>query len=349
MKRGQLDTLPDNKDELREDSAMRRSTTYGRLIGMGLIALGTALAAPAFVAPAWADDLLRVGNPAGDDFHFSFANVGTEAGIFKKNGITLQITSLAGGAKLHQAMTAGSLDIALGAGTDFGLIVKGAPEKGVGVLATKPSNIVIQASAKSGITTIAGLKGKKVAVSSVGALTYWMAQKLSQHEGWGLDGMQLVATGGGQANVAGFETGSLDAAVTSLEAALRVEQVGKGKILLSFGDIVNPFIAHVIYATNDMIAQHPDTLRRFLKAWYETVAWAKEHKAETIKYSQPETMLSDDLASKVYDVEMPTFSSDGRFDPKGVAAVMQAMLDLGTVKEKPADSAVFTEAFLPKK
>lgn len=303
--------------------------------------------AAALAAPAFAEDLVRVGNPAGDDFHFSFANVGESAGIFKANGTQLQITALAGGAKLHQAMVAGSLDIALGAGTDFGLLVKGAPEKGVGVLATVPSNIVIQASKLSGVTTVTGLKGKKVAVSSVGSLTYWMARKLSQHEGWGLDGMQLVATGGGQANVAGFETGSLDAAVTSLEAALRVEQAGQGKVLLSFGEIVNPFIAHVIYATDAMIAQHPDTLRRFLKGWYETVAWAKTHKAETIKYSQPETLLNDDLASKVYDVEIPTFSLDGRFDPNGVAAVDQALLDLGTVKEKPADKAMFTEAFLP--
>jgi NitT/TauT family transport system substrate-binding protein len=313
------------------------------------ILAGTVIAAAALATPAFAEDMVRVGNPAGDDFHFSFANVGGEAGIFKKNGLELQITSLAGGAKLHAAMTAGSLDIALGAGTDFGLIVKGAPERGVGALATKPSNIVIQGNTKNGITTIQALKGKKVAVSSVGALTYWMAQKLSQHEGWGLDGMELVATGGGQANVAGFETGSLDAAVTSLEAALRVEQVGKGKILLSFGDIVDPFIAHVIYATNDMIAQHPDTIRRFLKAWYETVAFAQTHKAETIKYSQQVTLLSDDLASKVYDVEMPTFSTDGRFDPKAAAAVKQAMLDLGTVKEKPEDKAVFTEEFLPKR
>ena len=311
----------------------------------GTIIAGAVLAAP----PVHAEDLVRVGNPAGDDFHFSFANVGTDAGIFKKNGLELQIVALAGGAKLHAAMTAGSLDIALGAGTDFGLIVKGAPEKGVGALATKPSNIVIQGNTKNGITTIQALKGKKVAVSSVGALTYWMAQKLSQHEGWGLDGMELVATGGGQANVAGFETGSLDAAVTSLEAALRVEQAGKGKILLSFGDIVDPFIAHVIYATNDMIAQHPETIRRFLKAWYETVAFAQTHKAETIKYSQPVTLLSDDLASKVYDVEMPTFSTDGRFDPKAVEAVKQAMIDLGTAKEKPEDKAVFTEAFLPQK
>jgi sulfonate transport system substrate-binding protein len=294
-----------------------------------------------------ATDLLRVGNPAADDFHFSMANVGTSAAIFKKYDLDIQITSLAGGAKLHAAMIAGSLDIALGAGTDIGLIVKGATEKGVGVLATKPSNMVLQANSLSHIATIADLKGKKVAVSSVGALTYWLAQQLMKYEGWGSSGLELVATGGGQANVAGFVSGNLDGAVTSLEAALKVEQAGQGKILLTFGDIVNPFIAHVIYATDDFIAQHPDQLRRFLKAWYETIAFANAHKQETIRFSQPATLLPDDLASKVYDIEMPTFSTDGRFDPVAVEAVKQALIDLGQMKEKPDNKTMLTEAFLP--
>jgi NitT/TauT family transport system substrate-binding protein len=307
--------------------------------------IGMALASLA--VPAFADDLVRVGNPSAEDFHFSLANVGTEAGIFKKHGIELQITALAGGAKLHQAMIAGSLDVALGAGTDFGLIAESATEKGVGVLATKPSNMVIQASAISKITTVEGMKGKKVGVSSTGALTYWLAQKLSQREGWGLDGMQLVTTGGGQATTAGFVSGQLDGSVGSLEGALKVQQMGQGTILLSFGDVVDPFIAHVIFATNDMIASHPETLRRFLAAWYESVAFANGHKAETIKFSQPETGLSDDLASKVYAIEMPTFSPDGRFDPKGVEAVKQAMLDLGQLTDKPDNKSLYTEAFLP--
>jgi NitT/TauT family transport system substrate-binding protein len=317
----------------------------GRYLYVAAIALVVTLSA----FSARADDIVRVGNPSAEDFHFSLANVGTDAGIFKKHGLTLEITSMAGGAKLHQAMIANSLDVALGAGTDFGLIAKGATEKGVGVLATKPSNMVIQASTGSKVTTVEGMKGKKVGVSSTGALTYWLAQKLSQHEGWGLNGMQLVTTGGGQATTAGFVSGQLDGSVGSLEGALKVEQMGQGLILMSFGDIVDPFIAHVIFATNDVIANHPDMLKRFLAAWYETVAYASSHKTETIKYSQRTTLLSDDLADKVYTIEMPTFSPDGRFDPKGVEAVKQAMIDLGQLTNKPDDKSLYTETFLPSK
>ncbi len=306
----------------------------------------TGLLAAATSGAAHATDLVRIGNPSADDFHFSMANVGAAAGIFKKYELELQITSLAGGAKLHQAMIANSLDIALGAGTDIGLIVKGATEKGVGVLATKPSNMVLQASTLSKITSVAALKGKKVGVSSVGALTYWLGQQLMKHEGWGADGIELVATGGGQGNIAGFVSGNLDGAVTSLEAGLKVEQAGQGRILLTFGDIVDPFIAHVIYATDDVIAKHPDMLRRFLKAWYETVAYAQRHKPETIRFSQPVTALPDDLASKVYDIEMPTFSTDGHFDPLGLEAVKQALVDLGQLKEMPDSKTLYTEEFL---
>jgi NitT/TauT family transport system substrate-binding protein len=320
-----------------------------RLDDTRILFLATLLAGALLFAPgaAHAADLLRVGNPAADDFHFSMANVGTAAGIFKKYDIEIEITSLAGGAKLHAAMIAGSLDVALGAGTDIGLIAKGATEKGVGVLATKPSNMVLQASTLSNAKTIADLKGKKIGVSSVGALTYWLAQQLMKHEGWGANGMDLVATGGGQANVAGFVSGNLDGAVTSLEAALKVEQAGQGKILLTFGDIVDPFIAHVIYTTDDMIAQRPALLRRFLKGWYETIAFAQAHKAETIRFSQPATALPDDLASKVYDIEMPTFSTDGHFDPVAVDAVKQALIDLGQLTKKPENATVLTEEFLP--
>ncbi len=293
-----------------------------------------------------ASELVRVGTPSADDFHFSMANVGMAAGIFKKYDLELQIIALSGGAKVHQAMIANSLDIALAAGTDIGLIAKGATEKGVGVLATKPSNMVLQASTLSKVTSVQGLKGKKIGVSSVGALTYWLGQQLMKHEGWGPDGLELVATGGGQGNVAGFVSGNLDGAVTSLEAALKVEQAGQGRILLTFGDIVDPFVAHIIFATNDMIATRPDQLRRFLKAWYETVAYANTHKADTIRFSQATTNLPDDLANKVYDIEMPTFSTDGHFDPVGIEAVKQALVDLGQLSEKPDNKTLFTEEFL---
>src|SRR6185312_16732767 len=53
----------------------------------------------------------------------------------------------------------------------------------------------------------------------------------------------------------------------------------EGRVVVMFGDFVHPFLAHAIFATNTTIAQHPDHLRRFLKGWFETIAFSKTHKA----------------------------------------------------------------------
>ena len=91
---------------------------------------------------AKAADHLRVTKPSAIDFYFAIQEVGIAEGIFLKHGIEVETITLDGSAKQHQAMTAGSADIALGAGPDMGFIVKGAPEKAVAVMAGPPVNMM---------------------------------------------------------------------------------------------------------------------------------------------------------------------------------------------------------------
>ena len=108
------------------------------------------------------------------------ANVGTAAGIFKKYEIEIEITSLAGGAKLHAAMIAGRLDIALGAGTDIGLIVKGATEKGVGVLGDQAVEHGASGQHAKQRQDHRRPQRQENRGDSVGALTYWLAQQMME-------------------------------------------------------------------------------------------------------------------------------------------------------------------------
>jgi ABC-type nitrate/sulfonate/bicarbonate transport system substrate-binding protein len=87
---------------------------------------------------AWAMDHLRVGDPSVNSFSFLALAVGIEKNIFQTNGVEIERISVSGSAKLHQAMIAGSLDIAVGAGTDMAFAVKGAPEIAVAAMAGPP-------------------------------------------------------------------------------------------------------------------------------------------------------------------------------------------------------------------
>lgn len=295
---------------------------------------------------AKAADHLRVTKPSAIDFYFAIQEVGIAEGIFLKHGIEVETITLDGSAKQHQAMTAGSADIALGAGPDMGFIVKGAPEKAVAVMAGPPVNMYVLVATKANIETVDDLKGKRIGVSTMGSLTYWLALQLTRQQGWGDNGYQIIPMGSIQAEAAGFVSGNLDAAVASLEGGLNLAAKGQGRLLTSFGDRVGPFLVHVFFATDAVMTKNPDALRRYLQAWFETVAFVKTHRDETIRITRDVTRLDPASADKVYDVIAPTLADNGHFDPKAVEVVLQSLVDLGQIETLPDPKSLYTEAFL---
>lgn len=299
----------------------------------------------AIAGAAHAADTLRVSKPSAIDFYFAVQQVGIEEGIFEKDNLAIDTISLDGSAKQHQAQIAGSTDIAMGAGTDMAFIAKGAPEKAVAVMAGPPVNMFVLTAAKSGIKDVSDLKGKTVGVSTMGSLTYWLAVQFARHQGWPDDAFRIVPMGNVQAEAAAFASGNLDAAVASLEGGLTMEAKGQAHLFQSF-DFVNPFLVHVFFATNDLMAKNPDALRRYLKAWYETVAYTKAHKDDAIRITRGVTNLPLDEATRVYDIVAPTLADNGHFDPKAVDVVKQSMVDMGQLTKLPDNKDLYTEAYL---
>jgi hypothetical protein len=57
--------------------------------------------------------------------------------------------------------------------------------------------------------------------------------------------------------------------------------------------------------------------------------------------------VSEEIESKVYDDIMPTFSTNGKFNPKALDTLAQSFVELGTLPTKPDLSKVITEKYLP--
>jgi NitT/TauT family transport system substrate-binding protein len=296
---------------------------------------------------AGAADKLRVAKPEATGFAFALLDVGVAEGIFAKNGLEIESLDLAGAGKSHQALVAGSVDIELGSGVEMLFITKGSPTKGIAVLAGPPLSMAIIVRADNDITKVADLKGKMIGVTTAGSLTDWLARKLGESQGWGPDGVKPTTIGNMDAQVAALISKNVDAVVGPTERGYPMEAAGRGKVLVTFGQTVPDFIIHMILASDSFMASHPDQVRRFLKAWFETVAYVKTHKAETIRDSAEATRMPPDIASKVYDEQMPMFSTTGRFDPKAVAVIKASLIEMGQVTSVADDSKLFTEKFLP--
>jgi ABC-type nitrate/sulfonate/bicarbonate transport system substrate-binding protein len=106
---------------------------------------------------------------------------------------------------------------------------------------------------------------------------------------------------------------------------------------------------HTIFATDSFREQHPDVVRRFLKAWFETIDWIRAHPAEAQVTMSRVTGHSPAVTKREFDKIAPTFSHDGRFDPKALAVLAKSFVELGQTKTEPDMSTLFTEAFLPPK
>jgi ABC-type nitrate/sulfonate/bicarbonate transport system substrate-binding protein len=313
-----------------------------------IAAFGAAvLALFALTGPAGAMDKLKVGKAVPNAYSFTPLDIGIEYGLFKKHNLEIEVFGMGGSAKLQQALIAKSLDIGIGSGPELNFVAKGAPVIGVAQMAGPPKLLVVLAGKGRGIETVKDLKGKKISVSTAGGLTDWLAHELSRQQGWGPDGIQVVPLGAPTAQAAAMKAGQIDGMLTDLGLAYRLETEGAGKVLLNFGDIVKDFIIHVIYTNNEFRKEHPDQVRRFLAGWFETIAYMKTHKAESVKVSARIMNTPIDVTGRIYDTLMDMFSANGKFDKKGLETLANSFVELNMLPEKPDMSKLYTEEYLP--
>src|ERR1700728_3814581 len=141
---------------------------------------------------ASANELVRVGNAGRESFSFTPANIGQATGIFAKHGLDLEIAGFGGDAKLQQAMAADVVDIGLGSGPGLAFIVKGAPVIAIAAIAGPPLLFAVVVRADGSVKSVDDLKGRKVAISTVGSATNWLMNEVSRQHGWGYGGFLAV-------------------------------------------------------------------------------------------------------------------------------------------------------------
>ena len=299
---------------------------------------------------AWAARTLNVGKADANSTAFLPVHVGDRLGFFKKHGVELKIANFTGGSKMTQAITAGSIDIGLGAGTEMALIAKGAPMLAVCDIMSPIPIIGIAVPWDSPIRTLDQLKGKRIGISSAGSLTDWLAKQLAHHQSWGPDDLKAVAIGNGAAaTIAAFRTNAIDADIAVTSNIFNWEEKKEGRLLASATSFVGNIASGTIYATNHLIANDPGALRAFLAAWTETIDYLATHKAETVKIESEVTGYSEGVMTKEYDLTASKFNKDCKFDAESLANLKRAFVDQKLVETAPDMSKLYTEAFLPKR
>jgi ABC-type nitrate/sulfonate/bicarbonate transport system substrate-binding protein len=315
----------------------------------GLVALVLAALAGVPVDTASALDQVRLGKAVPNSFAFSAAEVGSEAKIFAQEGIEIEVTAFRGDAQLQQGLTAGSLEVGLGSGPGLGFRAKGALSVGVAAMYGPPANLALALPFDTPVKSVADLKGKRIGVTTAGSLTDWLMRELSRQQGWGSDGIKIMALGQMQARLAAIQRGELDGMVIEAATGYELEEAGKARNFMLFGDIAKDFYTHVIFSTDDVVNKRPDLLRRFLRGWFRTVAFMRANKDFVVKVSSKVVDVKPTIAAKIYDAQIGGFSADGAWDPKAIDVIRHSLKELGILPTVPEAKTIYNDAFVPVK
>jgi len=312
--------------------------------------LWTAVLALSIIASTSAQALDRV-HVAKSGLAIAFApiEVGTEAKIWDSVGITVESVLLGGDAAVERALTAGEIDVGLGSGPGMGYRVKGVPAIAVAATAGPPNSFKIVVRPDSPIRSVDDLKGKRVAVTSAGSLTDWLVRELARQKGWGPDGIESTPLGGQRAEMAAMKAGDVDGVVVTSGPAYDYEEHHEARVLMSFGEIVKDFHTHVLVASDALIANNPDLLRRFLKGWFMTIAYMKAHPDTGIRIAARSLNISESACAKAYPGDMAMMSDDGAFNPAAIETIRRSLQQLGILDSEPDAKALYDDRFVPVK
>jgi ABC-type nitrate/sulfonate/bicarbonate transport system substrate-binding protein len=300
-------------------------------------------------AAALAADTVRVGKAVPFAWTFTPIDVGIDVGIFAKQGLELAVTGFSGDARLQQGLVSDSIDLGLGSGPGMGFLAKGSPAKAVAAMAGAPMNMSIVVPYGSPIKTLDDLKGKKIGITTVGSLTDWLLKRVVAAKQWAPADGSAVTVGGMDSTKAALKTGQIDAVVIALELGYALEEAKVWRVLAPLAPFAPDFHTHVIYARDNLIARKPELVERFLRAWFETIAFMRANKERTVEITTKVLNLDKSVIGRVYDEQIKIFSTDGRFDPKALVVLRQSLVEMGILQQVPDDAVMFTTRFLPVK
>ncbi|HEX4191851.1 MAG TPA: ABC transporter substrate-binding protein [Stellaceae bacterium] len=319
-------------------------------IGRRPLLQGLAAAASLMTAPYIARGATRkltVAKSIPNLMAYTPIDVAAAKGIFAKHDLTVEAIAFSGSAGMHQAMTAGALDIALGSGSTMVNIVKGEPDICIAQTLGPPVELSIIVPYDSAIRATDDLKGKTVGVASTGSPTEWVVFELARLKGWAKTDIKTVGLGGTQASIAALRVHQVDAVVADTAVAYTLEPQKQGRAIVNCADYVPNFIMHANFASTKAAGEQPDAVRAFCAAWLDAVAFMKKNKDETNRIVAPVTTLSAEVQAKNYDLVVPLLSLTGRFDAKGLAALARSYVELKITDTEPDMTKLYTEKFLP--
>jgi NitT/TauT family transport system substrate-binding protein len=232
---------------------------------------------------------------------------GIEKGLYKREGVDLQFRILRGDLAIAAMMNSKEVDYIYGAGTAFLAAVRGAPVK---ILSHDFKSVLFYLMGQPSVQSAKDLRGKKIAVSSLGGTG--AASARASIKALGLDpdkDVTYIVIGAASVRMAAMEAGSIEAAIMPVPWNFRMKQKGFKDLIFAGNVMSQPLTG--IATTKDKIEKNPDQVRRVLRGFLRALRAVKQEKKDVVEFIGRKFSLDAPTAEETYKVVLQTLSEDG--------------------------------------
>ncbi len=268
--------------------------------------------------------------------------LGNDAGIFKQQGLNLEMVFIPGGSLSLQALIGRSLDLLLTGGPPVAnAYLQGAKIKIIGgVTNLLPYTFVVA----TGLRTAEQVKGRKIGISRFGSNTDYVVRLALDQLGLSAAQVQIIQVGGSQARLVALKSGAIQATVLSPEEAMVAQKMGFS-VLLDFIEKGIEFPHVNVVARDDYLETQAQTVRTFMRTYVESVRYYKTHRGEAIKKIMELSKLPErQMAETVYEGSLRATPDDGKPTVKGMEVVLDSL-----AKENPKAKSLTVQQLLDLK
>ena len=262
-----------------------------------------------------------------------------EEGIFKKNGLEIELIHIPSSSRGIQAILAGEIAFSYMDGNNaVQANLKGA---GLALVAGATNHMVFSLMAKPEIKKISDLRGRKIGITRVGSSTHTSALYALSQAGLKPVDYQILPLMEVPSILIALMAGQIDAGVVSPPTNSRARKGGFNE-LMNIAKEGPEYVSVAIGTTRAYIKANEDTVRRVVRSYTEAVQLFRASKQTGMRVLQKYTKVKDqEILEDAYNqfreyLEFPPYVSR-----KGVEAILA---ELG--EKEPAAKAAKPDDFM---
>jgi NitT/TauT family transport system substrate-binding protein len=255
-------------------------------------------------------------------------------GYFKDAGVDVSLIDEAAGVDAELELIAGKIEGVVGFyDHTIDLQSKGKFLEAVIILDRVPGEALV-VSEKSGIKTLADLKGKRIGVTGLGSSTNFLAAFLVTKGGGDRTQYTPLAVGAGNNLIAAMQQNRIEAAVTTEPTISRLSKMGIAHVLVDMrtaagtrAALGGTYPAACLYMRTDWVNSHKDAVQRTVAAFAKTLAYLQSHRGSEVADKMPEDYYVGDkpLYLAALGASMNMFNPTGTMPTDGPPTVLKVL------------------------